>query len=433
MSVYSKKVYPKASSREVTENTVHSRHNDRIVAMRKVRGWTQEELAERAGLSVRTVRNVELGKVSQPRASTLALLARALEADGTVGWDAASVPDQCLWSGPLPPRTTIVGNQMELERIARIVQLNRCTTFLGPGGVGKTRYAIDVAARLAPTFRDGVAIVEFGDLPREEDGAASAVMRRIAHEMDRHRAESPTRSQNASESDLNMLLVLDNTEHLPAATIAAIRKILDSTWKVHILATSRRRLSQRLGTNVDIKPLRCAPLPGETLSETPAVQLILRNASPDNGADMDLGRQLTDVAELSRRVGAIPRFLEFVAERMRALPVQSLLSDQAGMWLLRSDDHALLSHQRSIADSILWSLSLLTEEHRRLVGALGSLPAETFDLSDLESTALDVAGRLVLLSDLLEDGLVLSDTSGRSQFRLAPFVAEVIRERVYSQ
>ncbi|MEY9934556.1 putative ATPase [Catenulispora sp. GP43] len=322
---------------------------------------------------------------------------------------------------------------MELERITRIVQLNRCTTFLGPGGVGKTRCAIDVAARLAPSFRDGVGIVEFGDLHREADGVTAEVMRRIVDEMNRHRTESPDRGHNALDGDLNMLLVLDNTEHLPSATIAAIREVLSSTWKVHILATSRRRLSQRLGTNIDIKPLRCTPLPGETLSETPAVQLILRNISSERHADSDLGRHLSAVAELCRRVGAIPRYLEFIAERISALPVRSLLSDEKSLWLLRSDDHALLSHQRSIADSILWSLSLLTEEHCRLVRALAEHAAQTFDLSDLESTAVDVEGRLVLLSDLLEDGLALGDTSGRSQFRLAPFVAEVVRERVHPQ
>ncbi|MCW6006779.1 helix-turn-helix domain-containing protein [Micromonospora sp. CPCC 205371] len=147
-----------------------------VAMLRKVRGWTQEELAERCGLSVRTIRNVELGWVENPRQSSVNLLMRALDAEGVDG-TALGPPVGTRWRGVPAPHQPIIGMRGELEELTRTVLTSRLTTLLGFGGVGKTRVALAAAATAAVTFRYGVALVELGDIPAEVQGSAPPTAR----------------------------------------------------------------------------------------------------------------------------------------------------------------------------------------------------------------------------------------------------------------
>lgn len=384
-----------------------------IVELRERRGWTQEKLAERSGLSVRTIRNLELGRIQNPRQSSIELLAHALGMPGE-----RQAPDRARWRGPQPPSSPVVGNRSDHELLAHTVRTNRLTTLFGAGGVGKTRLALSVAAEVGPFFRHGVVVVELGDLTPERHSRgsqAATVLHRVRQQL---RWDPESGSPGPEDPDTTALVVLDNAEHIPDGVTAAAKELLGTFPRTHVLVTTRRRLTERMGVNREIRPL----------AHEPAVELVLRHVSSD--AQADLTKDVKLVTELCRRLGGLPRYLEFAAERMRAIPVRHLLTHGPGVEMLWSNDHALLRHQRSVADSIQWNLDLLGDEHRALLTRIAAMPTRRFTLDHVVALtghpASTAAGPFTLLSDLLELSLILADPDDRYRYHLAPYVAEVI-------
>jgi predicted ATPase/DNA-binding XRE family transcriptional regulator len=408
--------------------TVGARHTwdaRRIASLREKHGWTQEKLAERSGLSVRTIRNLELGLVQNPRRSSVDLLAHALGVEVAEQQQyllAADVPGGAAWCGPRPPASALVGDRGEHERLAETVRANRLTTFLGPGGIGKTRLALHVAAEIGHLFQHGVAVVELADLAPERQSPGSqagAVLARVRRQLRWGRPASSTDSTMDIDRDLNLLVVLDNAEHLPGGVTAVVRDLLGSHPGMQVLITARRRLTERLGANQQIQPL----------SGTAAVELVLRHAGTGSAAPADLDSDVPLIGDLCRRLGGVPRHLEFAAERMRTIPVQRLLAYGPTMDMLWSNDHALARHQRSVADSIRWNMDLLGDQHGRLLAQLAAVPAGRFTVDDVAMSArvaVTAANPLTLLADLHETSLVVADADDRYHYRLAPFVAEVV-------
>jgi predicted ATPase len=163
----------------------------------------------------------------------------------------------------------------------------------------------------------------------------------------------------------------------------------------------------------------------------PAVELVLRRASAgSSAAATDLGGDIPAVAELCRRLGGIPRALEFAAERLRTIPIRSLLASGPALGALRTSDHSLLPHQRSLTGSIRWSIDLLSDDHRRLLRRIAGLSTIRFaldqvvDAADPPHVAMDSA--LCLFSDLVDNALVTPSGGGLYEYRLMPYVREVI-------
>lgn len=406
-----------------------------IVALRGQHGWTQEQLAERSGLSVRTIRNLELGRVRNPRRSSLDLLADVLGLENEPERGDTDVLNGIHWRGPQPSGSVIVGDRVDHEQLAQTVRANRLTTLFGPGGVGKTTLALSVAAEVGRSFRHGVVIVELGDLLPErhtQESQVAAVLQRVRWQIGRGRLPGPPGTlAEEGEPETNLLLVLDNAEHIPTGVVAAARELLGTFPCVQVLITARRRLTERLGVNREIRPLPVEIVRGDALACAPSVELVLRHVGTDSSAAAHLAEDLPLVAELCRRLGGLPRYLEFAAERMRTVPVRLLLACGPTMDMLWSNDHALLKHQRSVADGIRWNMDLLTDDHCQLLGRIAALPTRWFTVDDVASeqglpgTRVAV-NPLMLLSDLLETSLILADPCGPYRYRLAPYVADVI-------
>jgi transcriptional regulator with XRE-family HTH domain len=402
-----------------------------IVALRGQHGWTQEQLAERSGLSVRTIRNLELGRVQNPRRSSLDLLADVLGLENEPERRDTDVLNGIHWGGPQPHNSVIVGDRLDHEQLVHTVRANRLTTLFGPGGVGKTTVALSVAAEVGRFFRHGVVVVELGDLVperRTRESQAAAVLDRVRRQIGRGRPSGlPGAPADEGGPETNLLLVLDNAEHIPTGAVAAARELLGTFPGMQVLMTARRRLTERLGVNREIRPLRVEVARGDTPSHAPAVQLVLRHVGADSPTAAHLAKDLPLVAELCRRLDGLPRYLEFAAERMRTVPVQLLQACGPTMEMLWSNDHALLKHQRSVADGIRWNMDLLTDDHSQLLERIAALPTRWFTVDHVASQqGRPAVNPLMLMSDLLETSLILADPSDPYRYRLAPFVADVI-------
>ena len=253
-------------------------------------GLSQEELAERAGLSARGISALESGHRPSPRLKTVRLLADALGLDAAARAElneaarpelAASTPPASvaapvavrlgLVPPPLPvPATRIVGRQRELAEIKSHLDGGdregggRLLTLTAPGDVGKTRLALAAARELAPAFADGAAWVELVPLRARPERARELVASAIAQALAVPDAagQSPSETLLGSLPPHELLLVLDNFEHLPAAPLVA--ELLAARPRPTVPATSRERLHLRGEHELAVEPLAVPPPPDAT-------------------------------------------------------------------------------------------------------------------------------------------------------------------------
>ncbi|HET7094111.1 MAG TPA: helix-turn-helix domain-containing protein, partial [Thermomicrobiales bacterium] len=226
---------------------------------------TQEELAERAGVSARLISDLERGTIHRPRRDTVQMLADGLDLTGAArdsfvalarGPSPAAAVKASVASArrslPVPP-TPIVGRLKETAALTALLLRpeTRLLTLTGPGGVGKTRLALEVAARAVAAFPDGVWFVEMAPV-----ADAALVVPAIAKTLGvRENGERPLiDSLTAWLHGRRPLVVLDNVEHLTAAA-PALGYLLASCARLTILATSRQPLRLRAEREYAVHPL----------------------------------------------------------------------------------------------------------------------------------------------------------------------------------
>jgi len=410
-------------------------------------GLTQEELAERAAVSARLVSDLERGVIRRPRRDTVRLLADGLGlaagdrdafvalARGPSPVGALAAPAAAPVSSLPRPPAPIVGRAAEIARGAALLRRPevRLLTLTGPGGVGKTRLALAIAAEALAAFPDGAWFVDVAPVA-DPHLVPATIAQALAIAVGP--GQSPAAALAAAIRQKRLLLVLDNLEHLPDAA-PAIAELLTACPAPTILATSRRPLRIRWEREFPVAPLALPDLgaipPPAELAAVPAVALFVQRAAA-TGAFALTAENARAVAEIAVRLDGLPLAIELAAARVRLLPPAALLDRLAPrLPLLTGGAQDLPPRQRTMRDAIAWSHDLLAPEHRRLFRRLAVF-AGGFGLGAAEAVAgeataapFDVVEGLAALVDL---GLLRAgdDAAGEARFALLETVREFAGE-----
>jgi predicted ATPase/DNA-binding CsgD family transcriptional regulator len=319
--------------------------------------------------------------------------------------------------------TNFVGRGAQMTDLEKLLVDNRLVTLTGAGGAGKTRLAVEIAARIAPEFRDGVWYVDLA--PVTHPGVVAVAVARALGLPDQ-----PGRSTMDTllrfVRDRQMLVVLDNCEHLLDASAELVVALLGAAPGLTVLATSR----EPIGVAGEVS----WRVPSLSLAHE-AIELFIdraRRARPDFRMTDD---DTTTVTEICRRLDGMPLAIELAAARVRALSLAEILEGLRDRFrLLTGGARTAVRRQQTLRASVDWSHALLTEPERvlfrRLAAFLGG-----FDLAAAQAVAgggeLQPYQVLDLLTLLVDKSLVVADDSGgRTRYRLLETVRQYALEKL---
>ena len=371
-----------------------------LKTLRELAGFTQEELATIAGLSVHAVSALERGERRRPHVDTVRALSAALELttearDLLVASSRAAAHtavDEFSAPGlPLPP-TVLVGREADLQVLRQWAAdpMARLITLVGPGGVGKTRLALELAHALA---NQRAVRVRFAPLAAIRDAGfvASAIAEALGL-ADVASQDLPSRARAACR-DSPTLLVLDNFEHVAAAA-RLIADLLAATASLRLLVTSRAPLRVRGERQYAVGPLASAADPeamsSADLARVPAVRLFVERVR-----DVEPDFRLTSanaavVAAICRRLDALPLALELAAPWVKTLAPEGLLRQlERDVLLSTSGPRDLPERQQTMNATVAWSYQLLGPGEQRAFRRFGALPG----LFPIDAAVAVLAGR----------------------------------------
>jgi predicted ATPase/class 3 adenylate cyclase/DNA-binding CsgD family transcriptional regulator len=319
--------------------------------------------------------------------------------------------------------TSFVGRQAELAQVQQLLAENRVVTLTGAGGVGKTRLAIQAAAAIAGDFGDGVWCVDLAPIT-DPELAAVTVARALGLPDQPGRSTMDTLLRFVRDREL--LVVLDNCEHLLDASAELVVALLSGAPGLALLATSREAIG----------------VAGEVSWRVPSLSLLdeaialftdrARRARPDFTVTND---NAAVVAEICTRLDGLPLAIELAAARVRALSLAEILDSLHDRFrLLTGGARTAVRRQQTLRASVDWSHALLTEPERVLFRRLAVFQGG-FDLDAAQTVAGggDVQRYHVLdqLTLLVDKSLVIADDStGRTRYRLLETVRQYALEKL---
>jgi predicted ATPase/DNA-binding CsgD family transcriptional regulator len=325
-----------------------------------------------------------------------------------------------------------VGRADETAEVAKLVREHRLVTITGPGGVGKTRVAVEVVQRAAEEFPDGV---HFVGLSAVTDQARVAATVAAVLGIPQVSGRTPLESLEELLASRRLLLVLDNCEHLLDGVAELCGGLLKSADDVHIIATSREQLWVGGETRYRLSPLA---LPGSDdlaeIGRSPAVSLFADRAKlADPGFELGPQDALL-AARVVTRLDGMPLAIELAAARVEALGLAGLADriDDA-LRLLEGRNALAAARHRSLAAAADWSYRLLTDAEQRVFRRLAVFPGP-FTLEGAEFVAGAEAGPTLLR--LVDCSLVAPPrrgTDGRTRYAmlqtLRAYGTDRLRER----
>ena len=331
--------------------------------------------------------------------------------------------------------TSFVGRAPQIERLDAELSGNRLVVLTGVGGTGKTRLAVEAVRRRVDAFPDGAWLVELAPV-----GNPALIMTVIGETWGLRPGEGATIEEVVTRYlwSRNLVLVLDNCEHVIDGAAAAVRLILDACPGVRIVATSRESLGIPGEAAVPVPSLG---LPGAASPavESEAVRLFLDRAGGARPGFRPSAEDLRAISRICTRIDGIPLGLELAAARLRSLSPAELADrlDTSFRILSRSAKTAL-PRQRTLQATIDWSHDLLTPPERTLFRRLAMFLGG-FDLAAAEAVCsgdgVEDWEVVDLLDSLVDKSLVVPahDPSGTTRFRLLEPIRQYAQERLAAE
>jgi predicted ATPase/DNA-binding SARP family transcriptional activator len=375
-----------------------------------------------------------------------------LLADGNPTASSAAGPDRPRRTNLRSQLTSFVGREQELRQVGALIERSRLVTLVGTGGAGKTRLAGEVADRLNGRGSDGVWMVELAPVTEPDDVASTALG--SLGTLEQQILERPALGHRdalsrliESLADKDVVLILDNCEHLLDAAAKLAEHLLGQCPRLTVLATSREPLGIVGESLWPVLPLPTPELEDGMLSatSTAAVQLFI-----DRAALVRPGFQVTpenagSVAEICRRLDGLPLAIELAAARLRNLTVEAVAARLVDRFrLLTGGNRTAMPRQQTLRAVVAWSWDLLTENERRLAARLSVFPGGatgetaavvcTGDPADPDWSEDVVADLLLSLAD--KSLLVVVETSERHddgaqpRYRMLETIREFATERL---
>lgn len=321
------------------------------------------------------------------------------------------------------PATSFHGREAEISELQTALKAQRLVTLTGPGGVGKTRLAIEAAGRVAHEFPDGVFLVELASVtdPAAVPDAVASVLG-VTQQAGMGMADSVA----SALQERHRLLVFDNCEHLLDATAETVEAILARCTTVTIVATSRE------GLRVDEEVLwPVASLDTRTGPDSAAVQLFVQRASAVAHGSTPSGDHPA-IVEICRRLDGIPLAIELAASRLSSMTVTEVRDRLDDRFRLLVGSRRGLERHQTLHHAVRWSYDLLTEGEKLLL-SMCSVFAGGFDIGAVMSLTKsnDEFATLDLLDALVRKSLVIADgSSGRTRYSMLETIRQFAEEQL---
>ena len=327
--------------------------------------------------------------------------------------------------------TSFIGREKEVEEIVRLMLQNRLVTLTGPGGVGKTRLAIQSSKGMLREFNDGIWWVELAPLMDE-----SHVPQTVAQVLGvrESRAKNMTESLKSYLHEKQLLLVLDNCEHLIDVCAQIAHDLLAQCAYLKVLSTSREALDIMGEMEYQVQPLSMPALEYETLAnlllEYEGIRLFAERAKAKSGFALT-DRNASTVLQICQRLDGIPLAVELAAARTKSMSVEDILEHLDDRFnLLTQGDRTALPRHQTLRAAIDWSYDVLSKEEQTLFRRLSVLVGGwTLDAAQAVCSADDIEV-LGILMRLVDKSLVITQIENSNN---RYYMLETIRQYAYEK
>ncbi|MBV8399959.1 MAG: helix-turn-helix transcriptional regulator, partial [Acetobacteraceae bacterium] len=320
------------------------------------------------------------------------------------------------------PVDTLIGRNDELEELLGLQTSCRLLTLTGPGGIGKTRLAIELARRLVPSFSGGAWFVDLATLT---DAALLSATIASALELRFSGVEATLETIAAALAGQDVLLVLDNCEHLIDAAARTAEVLLQRAEGVRILATSREPL-RASGETVYRVPALTTPEHGVSTADEilrhGAIQLFIARLRAADARSAVKETQLATTAEICRRLDGIPLAIELAASQAGSVGIDQVAAQLDNRFqLLTTGRRTALPRHQTLRATLDWSYELLHEPERTVLRSLAvfkgpfSLEAASAVASGADISLAQVIGGV---ADLVAKSLIVGDMDPAGYYRL---------------
>jgi predicted ATPase/class 3 adenylate cyclase len=324
--------------------------------------------------------------------------------------------------GNLPlPRTPLVGRRDEMRQILDALGGTPVLTLTGPGGIGKTRLAVEIARTVAPSYADGAFFVALESV--EDPETVPAVVARTLGLTEEPR-EAATDVLPRALRDRELLLLLDNFERLIGAA-PLVADLVAACPRIRVLATSRERLHLTAETEYAVP----------SLVDDDGIQLFLARASTAQPAPEPRPGELDEMRAICRRLDGLPLAIELAAARVRLLPLAEISSRlEQRLAFLTGGPRDVPARQQTLVATIDWSYNLLDADEQAALRHL-SVFAGGFSLESAAAVLGDDERALRLVSSLRDKSLVVPRRGGKGEARFAMLdtIREYALERLHAE